>query len=232
METALIIFMVFAAIVCVLAMVIVIRDLLSEKKRKKQEIREDGSGIEQDETAARESEDSQEAAASQEVVAADATTVQLDENAVVFSANAKKSLDEKFQELSSEQQRYYVDIVQYAMSQAGAKQFKNERYEEFKIRKTRIVRLQIKRGEVVCEFILLNSDFRNYIEDNKVRVRHAPTILKIEDEASLAIAKSSIDIAVKAAEEELEYRKQKRKEKRQAQRNRQVRDEENQNSPL
>ena len=136
------------------------------------------------------------------------------ENAIVFSASERKTLDEQFRELDERLQRYYVEIVQYAMAQEGSKQYKNVRYEEYKIRKTRLVRLQIKRGTVVCEFILLNEDFKNYIQDNKVRIRQAPTVLRVEDEAAVAIAKNSIDIAVRAAEDELEYKKQKRREKR------------------
>ena len=207
MGVVLIIFMVLSGLVSIFALVVVIRDLVQERKSKTQteQVAEDVVPEEMtDEVSVAEADDNE---SKENVIIAD-------ENSIVFSASEQKTLEEKFQELDEQSQRYYVDIVQYAMGQEGAKQYKNARYEEYKIRKTRLVRLQIKRGIVVCEFILLNSDFRNYIQDNKVRVRQAPTVLRIEDETAVAIAKSSIDIAVKAAQDEEEYRKQKRREKR------------------
>ena len=200
MKIALIIFMVLAGLVSIFALVMVIRDIVRERKNAGQA-----------ESAPAEPVMPPQA----EELSVAAVAEELDENAVVFSAgDVQKTLDEKFQELDETQQRYYVEIVQYAMGKEGAKQFKNQRYEEYKIGKTRLVRLQIKRGLVVCEFILLNADFNNFIRDNKVRVKQSPTVLRVEDDAAVGIAKNSIDIAEKAALEEIEYKKQQRKEKR------------------
>ena len=202
MKIALIIFMVLAGLVSIFALVVVIRDIVRERKNARQ-------------AEAVPAEPSAPPQAEELSVAAAELQEEPDENAVVFSAgDVQKTLDEKFQELDETQQRYYVEIVQYAMSKEGAKQFKNQRYEEYKIGKTRLVRLQIKRGFVVCEFILLNADFNNFIRDNKVRVKQSPTVLRVEDDAAVGIAKNSIDIAEKAALEESEYKKQQRREKR------------------
>lgn len=202
MKIALIIFMVLAGLVSIFALVVVIRDIVRERKNARQ-------------AEAVPAEPSAPPQAEELSVAAAELQEEPDENAVVFSAgDVQKTLDEKFQELDETQQRYYVEIVQYAMSKEGAKQFKNQRYEEYKIGKTRLVRLQIKRGFVVCEFILLNADFNNFIRDNKVRVKQSPTVLRVEDDAAVGIAKNSIDIAEKAALEEIEYKKQQRREKR------------------
>lgn len=202
MKIALIIFMVLGGLVSIFALVVVIRDIVRERKNARQ-------------AEAVPAEPSAPPQAEELSVAAAELQEEPDENAVVFSAgDVQKTLDEKFQELDETQQRYYVEIVQYAMSKEGAKQFKNQRYEEYKIGKTRLVRLQIKRGFVVCEFILLNADFNNFIRDNKVRVKQSPTVLRVEDDAAVGIAKNSIDIAEKAALEEIEYKKQQRREKR------------------
>ena len=202
MKIALIIFMVLAGLVSIFALVVVIRDIVRERKNARQ-------------AEAVPAEPSAPPQAEELSVAAAELQEEPDENAVVFSAgDVQKTLDEKFQELDETQQRYYVEIVQYAMSKEGAKQFKNQRYEEYKIGKTRLVRLQIKRGFVVCEFILLNADFNNFIRDNTVRGKQSPTVLRVEDDAAVGIAKNSIDIAEKAALEEIEYKKQQRREKR------------------
>ena len=207
MDVVLIVFMVLAGIVCVFSVAVVVIDLV-QQKRQASGTQEEELPAPPDPPVAEEREEELSASQPEEEQALPG------ENAIVFSASERKTLDEQFRELDERLQRYYVEIVQYAMAQEGSKQYKNVRYEEYKIRKTRLVRLQIKRGTVVCEFILLNEDFKNYIQDNKVRIRQAPTVLRVEDEAAVAIAKNSIDIAVRAAEDELEYKKQKRREKR------------------
>ena len=74
----------------------------------------------------------------------------------------------------------------------------------------------IKRETVVCEFIMGNTDFRNYVNENKVSVRQAATVLKVVDDVTLQAAKDGIDIATKAAAAEREYKKQIAREKRKA----------------
>ena len=203
MKTALIIIMVLAGLVSIFALVVVIRDIVRERKNAGQ-----AEPVAAEPVVPPRTEELSAAVAAE-------PAEEPDENAVVFSAgDLQKTLDEKFQELDETQQRYYVEIVQYAMGKVGAKQYKNQRYEEYKIGKMRLVRMQIKRGLVVCEFILLNADFNNFIRDNKVRVKQSPTVLRLEDDAAVGIAKNSIDIAEKAALEELEYKKQQRKERR------------------
>ena len=215
MGVVLIVFVILAGIVSIFSLVVVITDLVHESKNTAQTVQPEPAKATEAAEAAAPKQASEEVCASEAVKEApDDSVIIADENAIVFSAGEQKTLDEKFQDLDEQSQRYYVEIVQYAMGQEGAKQYKNARYEEYKIRKTRLVRMQIKRGVVICEFILLNENFRNYIQDNKVRVRQAPTVLRIEDETAVSIAKSSIDIAVKAAQDEQEYKKQKRKEKR------------------
>ena len=135
-------------------------------------------------------------------------------NAVVFSQGTPATLEEKYLELSSELKGYYDEIVKYATVQEDSKRFKNARYEEYKVGKTRLVRLLINRGTVVCEFLLTNANFKNYISENKVTVKQAPTVLKVVDEATVQAAKDSIDIVVRTIAEEKEYKKQLARERR------------------
>ena len=74
----------------------------------------------------------------------------------------------------------------------------------------------IKRGQIVCEFIMYNSDFKNYVNENKVAVKQAATVIKITDEAAVQAAKDSMDIVVNTINEEKEYKKQQAKERRKA----------------
>lgn len=141
--------------------------------------------------------------------------VAVDENSVVFSSN-KETLEEKYLALPAELKGYYDEIVKYAFEKEGVKRVKNDRYEEYKIRSTRLVRLSVKRGNVIAQFILLNSEFKNYISENNVSVKQAPVTMTISDKAAVEAAKNCIDIAEKSHKDLVEYRKEKRKEKRRA----------------
>ncbi|MGN1099502.1 MAG: hypothetical protein ACI4S9_04100 [Christensenellales bacterium] len=213
MDVVLIIFMIIACTVSIFSLAVIVTDLIKERKSKSQAKSDSGSNVVTDNTAITVSESKTEPAEI-EVAQTDQTNDVPVEGNVVFSAGEKKTLDVKFQELDSELQKLYVEIVQYAMTKPDVRQYKNDRYEEYRIGKNRIVRMQIKRGAIFCEFLLLNSDFRNFISDNKVHVRQEPTVLRVENAQSVVAAKNGIDIAVKAAADEIEYKKQKRREKR------------------
>lgn len=139
----------------------------------------------------------------------------VDGDAVVFSAT-KETLQQKYDGLSDEMKSYYDQIVENASAVEGNRCFKNDRYEEYKVGKNSIVRLLIKRGVIVCEFVIANSDLRNYMADNKLKVKQAPTTLKVFDEVTLAAAKETMSIAVKAIEEEKQYKKEQARAKRKA----------------
>lgn len=140
------------------------------------------------------------------------------EGTISFSTGNQKTIDEKYLELPSEQRGWYDEIIKYASAVEGSKRFKNARYEEYKVGKNRLVRLLIKRGIINCEFILHNSDFKNYVNENKISVKQSATTMLVEAEATVEAVKNSIDIVVAAIAEEKEYKKQLAREKRRAQR--------------
>lgn len=128
-------------------------------------------------------------------------------------AASSATLEEKYLDLTPQYKSYYDQIVQHANRKDGAKRIKNASYEEYKLFHARLVRLQIKGGVVVCQFLLLNTDFQNYLSANKLKVKQAPVVLRVTDDESLAAAKSSIDIAYDAAVAERERKMQARREK-------------------
>ena len=152
----------------------------------------------------------EEPAAEEAVEEADA------EGTITFSAGQRQTLEEKYLALSSEARGWYDEIIKYAAVVEGSKRFKNVRYEEYKVGKNRLVRLLIKRGVIQCEFILHNSDFKNYINENKISVKQSATTMLVEDAATVDAVKNSIDIVVAAIAEEKEYKKQLAREKRRA----------------
>lgn len=138
-----------------------------------------------------------------------------EDEAVSFDAERKSlTLDEKYEELTAEYKALYDAVVAKASAVEGAKRFKNARYEEYKCGKMRLVRLQIKRGVIICEFILYNDDFKAYINENKLKIKPAPTVIRLTDEAALQIALDSIDMVVDDVEAEKEHKKQLARERR------------------
>lgn len=136
------------------------------------------------------------------------------DNAVVFASAKHETLDDKYAALSPEFKRYYDELVVYAASVEKSKRFKNARYEEYKVGSGRLVRLTIKRGVIVCEYLITNPLFRTYAKDNKVSVKQSPTVLKITDAASFQAAKDSIDLAARGIEEDRQLKKEMQKAKR------------------
>lgn len=160
-------------------------------------------------------ETAEEVSAEEVTEADEATEAELSGDSVTFSA-AKETLSQKYDALPDELKDYYGQIVATASAVEGNRCFKNDRYEEYKVGKNRIVRLLIKRGVIVCEFVIANNDLRNYMSDNKLKLKQAPTTLKVFDEATLAAAKATMEIAVKAIEDEKAYKKEQARAKRKA----------------
>ena len=138
------------------------------------------------------------------------------EGKISFSTGQQQTLEEKYLALTSEQKGWYDEIVKYAAAVEGSKRYKNLRYEEYKVGKNRLVRMLIKRGVIHCEFILHNSDFKNYINENKISVKQSATTMLVDSEVTVGAVKNSIDIVVSAIAEEKEYKKKLAREKRKA----------------
>jgi hypothetical protein len=224
MTTVIVVFMAFAVLICLFSVLVLTRELIEDITEKRKQKAEAASTTEQPSEqpnlatpepvvmAIPQDEPQEEIEPADEVAATDE---------VRFASKTTPTLEEKYLALDAKSRTYYDEIVKYAAAQEDSKRFKNTRYEEYKTGKTRLVRLLVKRGVVVCEFILPNADFKNYVNENKVNVKVAGTTMKILDDTTLQAAKDSIDIVVKALEEEREYKRQlvleRRRQRRRAQ---------------
>lgn len=200
MQVMITIFLVLACVISLFAVLMMAYEMINEirnkRKQPKNAVKEEPKAdAAEEEIAATVVEETEESVSNETA----------DENAVSFSVSNVETLEEKYLALSPEYKKYYDEIVQYAFDQEGVKRIKNERYEEYKIRSTKLVRLTIRQGTVLAQFVLLNADFKNYIRENNVSVKPAPVVMKITNEESVQAAKNSIDIAVKAHKEQLEY---------------------------
>ncbi len=137
----------------------------------------------------------------------------------VFIKPGTGTLDEKYSGLREQQKRFYDEITAYAAAIGDVRQIRNDRYEEYKYGGGRLVRVLIKRGIVVCEYLMTNDSFKRYVAGNKVKIKTAPITLKITDENSLRAAKDSIDISKKIIDDERAYKKEQAKLRRRERRN-------------
>lgn len=159
-------------------------------------------------------EPAKEEPAAEETAVTEEDAEEAEDDGVVNFATGTKTLDEKYLELTPEFKGYYDEIVRFANTVEGSKRYKNANYEEYKVGKNRLVRLKIKRETVICELVIPNLAFKNYVSENRVEVKQAPATIKVVDDATLSAVKDSMQIAINAIEEERAYKKEQAKLRR------------------
>ena len=152
----------------------------------------------------------------EEVATVDAVDI---ENAVVFSTHSF-TMAEKYATLSSEYKAFFDDIVRHALSKEGVKELKSNNHYDYKIGSYRVVRITIKRGEIICEFSFIDRDFRNYASASKVRMKASATSMKVNEASAVGVAKDCIDLICTQIAEDKEYKKELAREKRRERRKR------------
>ena len=84
--------------------------------------------------------------------------------------------------------------------------------------KYRVVRMMIKRGEIVCEFNFIDRDIIDYANASNVKMKQSATTIKVLEASAVGVAKDGIDLVCTQIAEDKEYKKElareKRKEKR------------------
>ncbi len=222
MEILFMVFMTVVCVVCLFSILVVVRDIIKESganKRAKECAKPETVVV----CAPAEKTVKEEVAVAEEKVVAEEKAVEVvcekaDEAEVSFSADKGLTLDDKYNDLESAAKNRYDEIIKYASKVEGSKRFKNLRYEEYKIGSMRIVRVLIKRGIIVCEFMMQNQSFKSYVMENKISAKQSATVIKVVDDETVQVIKDTIDIVVKAIAEEKEIKKQIAREKRKAKR--------------
>ena len=144
-----------------------------------------------------------------------------DENAVVFSRQTL-TLEERYATLSTEFKRHFDDIIRHAMAKEGVKELKYANYYDYKIGSYKVLRITIKRGDIVCEFQFLDRDFLNYANASNVKMSKSATSIKVTEPSAVGAVKDGIDLVCAQIAEDKEYKKnlarEKRREKRRKER--------------
>ena len=227
MYVLMICFIAVVLIIGIFCVVVVARDIVNEERAKKN-AREAATATpvvvyqpapapqqtEEPEVEEPKEEPAEEEPATEETAVTEEVAEEEEDDGVVNFATGTKTLDEKYLELIPEFKGYYDEIVRFANTVEGSKRYKNANYEEYKVGKNRLVRLKIKRETVICELVIPNLAFKNYVSENKVEVKQAPATIKVVDDATLSAVKDSMQIAINAIEEERAYKKEQAKLRR------------------
>ncbi len=206
-----IVFMSFVSLVCLFAMLVVTRDLIWSGREK----REDKDNAQSQPTTPEPIPAEPEPTPTEpEPVVTDAAQ---EEVAVTFAPGNRKTLSEAYAELPRKFRDFYDEVAKHAENTPGvSRHIKNDNYEEWKINSSRLVRLKIRRGVVLAEFNLQNSDMKEHIAESKIDVKQSATVVKLEDRLAVQFVIESIDLVVKVIEEENERKKEERAQARRA----------------
>lgn len=227
MYVLMICFIAVVLIIGIFCVVVVTRDIVTEERAKKNASEAATATpvvvyqpapapqqTEEPEVEEPKEEPAKEEPATEETAVTEEDAEEAEDDGVVNFATGTKTLDEKYLELTPEFKGYYDEIVRFANTVEGSKRYKNANYEEYKVGKNRLVRLKIKRETVICELVIPNLAFKNYVSENKVEVKQAPATIKVVDDATLSAVKDSMQIAINAIEEERAYKKEQAKLRR------------------
>lgn len=225
LQIMIVLFMFFLCTLCLFAVLIIVRDILRENKALRQERLNEASPknnlIQQDtenvDTAV--ADDGTDIPKEPELNgdASDNASVTVDtdkdEGAVSFN-RVSMSIEEKYNALSSEFKRYFDDTVRYVLAKDGVKEFKHSSSYDYKIGAYKVLKIMIKRNDIVCEFQFIDNSLNQYVTESNVKIKQSATQVKISDASAAGAVKDGIDLICKQIETDKERKKELAKEKR------------------
>ena len=253
LETVIVVFMLFLCALCLFAVLVIVRDIITESSRRRQKNEENAAVTPMSAPAPVPVEPAPpvvlvqapapvveepvpvfvpepipveevvpvvEEPVAEEIPVPEvaAEVVEDDPNAVKFSTSHVMTLSEKYAALSSEYKGYFDEICKHAAAKEGAKEFRNNSYCDYKQGTQRLVRLTIKRGEIVCQFTFIDRDFKSYASQNNVKMKSSATTVKVVEPAAVGVVKDGIDLVCQQIAEEKAFKKQQARERRKAKR--------------
>ncbi len=142
-----------------------------------------------------------------------AVTDNEDPDAVSFS-RVNLTMEEKYATLSTEFKRYFDDIIKHAMAKEGVKESRRASSFDYKIGAYKVIRLLIKRSEIVCEFNFIDKDFAEYANASDIRMKKSATTVRVLEPSAVGVVKDGIDLVCAQIAEDKERKKELAREKR------------------
>ncbi len=149
----------------------------------------------------------------EEVAVTQVEAEEIDPDAVTFS-RVSLTMEEKYAALSKEHKRFFDDIVRHALAKEGVKESKRTGFYDYKIGAYRVIRMTIKRSEIVCEFNFIDKDFAEYASGTDVKMKRSATSVRVLEVSAVGVAKDGIDLVCNQIAEDKERKKELAREKR------------------
>ena len=121
-----------------------------------------------------------------------------DPNSVKFTES--KTIEELYEELSIEQKSFFDELKNTALAKPNAVLSVTKNYENVKIGKRSLIKLLIRRGVTVAEFVLENDALKEYRlssqnKKGKSKIKIRPTVLAVTELDTLRAAVDMIQLA-------------------------------------
>ena len=241
LQAVVVVFMLFLCSLCLFAVIVIVRDIIHENSKARmarerderefyraqelaaQALKTEPEAIPVAATPAPAPEPEPELApapapvveepAPAEEAPAPAEEAPAEDGAVTFATHTL-TMEEKYAALSTEFKRYFDDIVRHAMAKEGVKESKHNNSYDYKIGSYRVIRMMIKRGEIVCEFNFIDRDILDYANASNVKMKQSASSMKVVEPAGVGAAKDGIDLVCTQIAEDKAYKKELAKEKR------------------
>ena len=228
LQAMIVVFMLFLSALCLFAVVVIARDIIYETARRRERIEAQSKpNAVTNEHAPVEAAKNPQPAPVEAKVEEVAVTAELaeapvedeeapvdeDPNSVAFSRNTL-TMEEKYMTLSTEFKRYFDDIVNHTLQKSGVKETKKTSAYDYKIGHQRVIKISIRRSEIVCEFNFIDKDFDQYANASDVKIKRAATVVRVSEPSAVGVVKDGIDLVCTQIEELKEQKKELAKEKR------------------
>lgn len=242
LQAMIVVFMLFLCALCLFAVVVIVRDIIYENARRRERIEAQSkpNAVTNEHAPVEAAEKPQPAPqpepqpapveapveakveAKVEEVAVTAEPLEApveadladeDPNSVAFSRNTL-TMEERYMTLSTEFKRYFDDIVNHTLQKPGVKETKKTSAYDYKIGYQRVIKISIRRSEIVCEFNFIDKDFDQYANASDVKIKRAATVVRVSEPSAVGVVKDGIDLVCTQIEELKEQKKELAKEKR------------------
>ena len=237
METWIIIYIIFAILICVFAMVYVAKEFVYDAIERRREMRRERAAEKNAENAenafsadyaivpkgmmlvpvdyAIKSEVSvTQTDISPNEAVKEAPLPETDENAFVVSRAETMTIDEAYAKLSREQKKYFDGLLSYALSKENAAKYPSKTEISVRANRKPLIRIFVRKGVTVASFRLENDlmkEFRKNGAEAKITVRD--TKINIVNSAAYETAKGLIDVAVENNKREKEAAEEARRKR-------------------
>lgn len=149
------------------------------------------------------------------------STAELTENSIVFerAESGSRTFIEKYADLTPDMRNRYDRLVAHILADKSCRKIEASMAVTFKYKTEKIMRAVIKRGVVVLNFMLANTELNRFVKEEGIKnIKISPVTVRLESDEETELAIQTADLTVAHIKEELDYKKERNRERRRQQR--------------